>query len=968
MRTNRIRIMALAVASMAGLASAQQLTDAALFSNKNWGSGSNAGFVFTFENSSGTPRFKVNARENTVTAGTRRDTAWINHTRDTWQHVAFTLDQTNGRIDQYLNGVNVATIDLPSGNYDTFQLGLDLNLGQDGTGAYAPNSPFITGRGFFGLVDDVAIWRRPVGATEIADIFNAGVSLGSFVGTTPTIGTDLVGYYGLDGDANDTAGNAEVSNGVWKGTGAKYDTGRFGQAADLEVTNFITLGSAAAFPEEFKFGSGSMTFAAWINEPTADAPPPPPPPAANAWTGLASNNNASSNGNWTVGPAFWNADSIVEVVSGTTAGRPAIFNTSLGTKQVSRFTLGGDGVSTYINFQDGAKLIGVGTLGSTIAPANSNVTINMAGGEINHWGAGEEQSRLAIGLDNSVLNLTMSGTSELAVGTRIADATNAIGFRRPVASDGIPRVGDDILLMDGANAQATITMNGNSVIYTADVFYPGDHPESQLTVVQNDNSKVLVGWDTRWGDDGHTASLAIDWTMNGSSQFGVARDHALGEGGTTEFGQGGTINLTVNDSALFFAGGRVFIGAGAVGAEVNVDINGGEVRAGTLDGSLVVADDTGDAGVTDPVSQDAFITIGHGAKATVNVDGGVLRAGRNIYAGQGGGIGTINLTAGSVITLGNAPVGDRAGNTPDNSTWGVPSADFAGGTTWIDGGGDLFIATADVPADAGRVRNQGFVNVAGGSLNIARDVWVGGFGERGELNIQSGSVSIGRNLAFGGTPLFGGIEGENTVAVLGAKIASASHPTISVGGDVTIFNSDEFSVSSIVSAEIVAPYADYRPATGAEIVLVDYAGSRTGEFASVTDATLDGIVWTLSYDDAGTSIKLVASNVFANGDTDGSGGVGFNDLLTLAQNYGDAQAITWAQGDLDNVGGVDFPDLLILAQNYTGATLHGSPDYGAGTGDFLTDWNYARTLSVVPEPATLGLIAGAALLATRRRR
>jgi hypothetical protein len=947
MRIHRNRVVALAVASLAfaGTSSAQQLTDIGLFGNKNWGSGSNAGFVLSLRNNAGAAETRFNIRENTLgtvgdpPASTRRDTPWTAYSRNTWNHIAVTLDQSTGFVTKFINGAQVQQVQLPSingsfGNFDTYQLGLDLNLGQDGTGAYAPNDPYITGRGFFGLMDDAAIWRRSVTGAEIADIYNAGIgsaqSLDALKAATPSLGADLVALYAFDGDANDTSGSTNVNNGTWSGTGALYDTGLFGQAADFRVSNFVNIGSAAAFPEDFKFATNSFTFATWFREPPAGDPVLPPPPASNDWTGLAGNNNASTNGNWTVGPAFWTDSSTIVVASGTTEVRPANFNTTLGTKTVSRFVLGGTGETTYINFQPSARLISIGSLASTIAPAGSNVTINMTGGEINHWGAGEEQSRLVMGQADSVMNITMSGDAEIAVGTRVADATNAIGFRRPIAGEPLPRVGDDILLLDGANAQGTITMGGNSVIYTADVFYPGDHPESQLTIVQNDNSKVLVGWDNRMGDDGHSASFLVNWTMNGSSQFNVARDHALGEGGSTEFGEGGTINLTVNDNALFYAGGRVFVGAGAVGMDVNVNLNGGEVRAGTLDGSLVVADDTGIAGNTAPVSQDGFITIGHGAKATVNVDGGLLRAGRNIYAGQGGGIGIINLTAGSVTTLGNAPVGDRAGNTPDNSTWGVPSADFAGGTTWIDGGGDLFIATADVPADAGRVRNQGFVNVAGGSLDIARDVWVGGFGERGELNIASGSASIGGDLNFGGTPLFGGIEGENTVAQLGAKIASASHPVVNVGGDVTIFNSSEFNVSSIVAAEITVPYATYRPAAGAEITLVDYAGSRTGEFASVTDSTIDGIVWTLSYDDAGTSIKLVASTVYGPGDLDGSGGVGFGDLLTLAQNYGNTEATTWAQGDFDNVGGVDFPDLLALAQNYTGAALHGSPVHGAG--------------------------------------
>jgi len=46
----------------------------------------------------------------------------------------------------------------------------------------------------------------------------------------------------------------------------------------------------------------------------------------------------------------------------------------------------------------------------------------------------------------------------------------------------------------------------------------------------------------------------------------------------------------------------------------------------------------------------------------------------------------------------------------------------------------------------------------------------------------------------------------------------------------------------------------------------------------------------------------------------GDGAVDFNDLLILAQHYG--QPGTFPQGDLNGDGTVGFDDLLIIAQNY----------------------------------------------------
>jgi hypothetical protein len=100
--------------------------------------------------------------------------------------------------------------------------------------------------------------------------------------------------------------------------------------------------------------------------------------------------------------------------------------------------------------------------------------------------------------------------------------------------------------------------------------------------------------------------------------------------------------------------------------------------------------------------------------------------------------------------------------------------------------------------------------------------------------------------------------------------------------------------------------------------------------------------------------------------------VDFADLLVVAQNYDpnfDPVANPpkqWYQGDFTNDGIVGFDDLLALAQLYGSALLQGhsvtNPELA---NQFEHHWGLAR--SVIPEPATLGLLAGAGLLALRRR-
>lgn len=61
--------------------------------------------------------------------------------------------------------------------------------------------------------------------------------------------------------------------------------------------------------------------------------------------------------------------------------------------------------------------------------------------------------------------------------------------------------------------------------------------------------------------------------------------------------------------------------------------------------------------------------------------------------------------------------------------------------------------------------------------------------------------------------------------------------------------------------------------------------------------------------------RYVTQNPWLPGDINQDGKVDFNDLLTLAQNYGRFYA-DWSMGDFNADGQVDFNDLLAMAQNY----------------------------------------------------
>lgn len=141
-----------------------------------------------------------------------------------------------------------------------------------------------------------------------------------------------------------------------------------------------------------------------------------------------------------------------------------------------------------------------------------------------------------------------------------------------------------------------------------------------------------------------------------------------------------------------------------------------------------------------------------------------------------------------------------------------------------------------------------------------------------------------------------------------------------------------------------------------------YAGDGVAN-GTIDQADLDFVldVWPLVTDPFFSSADMK----FLTGDTDLSGAVDFDDLLTLAQNYG-TNVRGYRNGDFNHDGSVNFDDLLGLAQRYGLSWLSTDTPTSFGQAEFDVLSSFAI---VLPEPASLlALSVGISPLIGRRRR
>lgn len=97
-------------------------------------------------------------------AGTAYDTGWGTITTGTWHYYVAVISSTQG-LSLYLDGVKTNTN--ANGKSFTFPAGIIFHIGGSGN----------AGSFFKGIIDEVAIWSRPITTPEVTLLYNMGAGL-----------------------------------------------------------------------------------------------------------------------------------------------------------------------------------------------------------------------------------------------------------------------------------------------------------------------------------------------------------------------------------------------------------------------------------------------------------------------------------------------------------------------------------------------------------------------------------------------------------------------------------------------------------------------------------------------------------------------------------------------------------------------------------------------------------------------
>jgi hypothetical protein len=239
-----------------------QADDEAFISNKDWDSGSNPGWVIASESDG----MKWNV--NDTAKANRHESGHVapKIENGSWHLITVTFERA-GYGKTYVDGALVDTTSMAPNSgvaissLDTDELGLSVNLGQDGTGAYTDNGANTPAIDM--LMDDLGIWKRVLTPEEIASIYVQGLAgkdlttaSGHEVVLPPTITASPVSQAI---SAGATASLSVTATGPGTLSYAWFNNGTPVSGTSSELTFTATTADAGAYYAVVSNAGGSVT-------------------------------------------------------------------------------------------------------------------------------------------------------------------------------------------------------------------------------------------------------------------------------------------------------------------------------------------------------------------------------------------------------------------------------------------------------------------------------------------------------------------------------------------------------------------------------------------------------------------------------------------------------------------------------------------------------------------------------------
>jgi autotransporter-associated beta strand protein len=584
--------------------------------------------------------------------------------------------------------------------------------------------------------------------------------------------------------------------------------------------------------------------------------------------------------------------------------------------------------------------------------------------------------------------------SVVANGIWLPDASGSWNTASNWSNSYIPHVAGDSASFSDASASATVTLDGSKTVGNISFNSSGSYTINQgsggsLTL---DNGGATATANVIDYVGNHTLNVpiilnsnaSISVLSNGSNLTISGNITGAGSLTTASLGENGRTNTT---SAVILSGNNSYSG-------------GTTIQTGILQlGSATAL----------PANTSLTMDATDSPEATFDLNGfNATLIGLTTNTGSGGNTQIINSSAtANTATLTFAGTGSTTypGNITDSYSTGGSStaltvssgsltltgANTYAGTTTVAKGATLAFSTTTPATPAGTTfPSTGNVN-NNGSLVLNDSVTAGTIS-------GSGTTTITANQMVNVTTLSqaGGVDNEGSLIVLAGGTGGAITETGTAGGLALYGGTLQIAPNSAASIQSVLYVAagalditnnrffiNYGP-TGSDPISQIVQWIQSGAYGGGTTITWTGTgiisstaqtnpnygIGYADYADPGNPAGLSSGQIEMMytllGDANLDGKVNGTDFNLMAANFNQSVTNGWDEGDFNYDGKVNGNDFVLLASNFNQFASGASPADVAALDAFAAA--NGISLTSVPEPATMGLLAVAGLGMLRRRR